>query len=434
VGVNLTNHQKSGIVRFPTGETVRRFQLGNQSVRPTANPDLFLVSPIKDYEVAVLKGSTGMLVMGNKTGALDADAKTYVTERVDGELAIFEQGKSELDPIARITLPRSRIAGLESFAISDDFHYLAVANRSRGAIYDLKSGDRLFHVRSFSGGAIKNGNFRAYFPKTDDQDAQLATVDLAGKAFRSSTKITTLSASQVGRFVVEMDQPNKKKNETIMTVKNADDMTILWSKTLTDSGSYFTLRSLFLRFLQVPDVVYSAHNESVVFCYRAREDRAKNIIKLNPVLKAHYDKLDGKSRDWAYVLEAVDLANGASLGEVLLDTGAGSFIPQMFVAGHERLVVRDNKHRALVYSLKTGDVLGRIFSDGLWYSEKAGMLIGQSADKELAQFDLQTFTPKRTFTFKQRVAAGDFDSAGNHLAVLTDDQSVYVLDLTVTVQ
>ena len=92
------NYKNSGIVTFPSGESVKKIALGKQSIETATNPRYLLLRPIVDHAVGVMDLQTDKIILASEQPAADASGSTYVRERIDGDIAMFdiEKAGSEL--------------------------------------------------------------------------------------------------------------------------------------------------------------------------------------------------------------------------------------------------------------------------------------------------------------------------------------------------
>ncbi len=124
------------------------------------------------------------------------------------------------------------------------------------------------------------------------------------------------------------------------------------------------------------------------------------------------------------------MRTGAELGKLLVETGKGSFrLVNAFAAG-DSVVVTDTQNRILVYSLKSGQLVGRAFGAYAEVSLKAGLLSVENESGKLAIYDLATMTKRDSFTFSSPLSMLRFSPDGQRLMVLTSDQTVYMLDVS----
>jgi Tol biopolymer transport system component len=131
-----------------------------------------------------------------------------------------------------------------------------------------------------------------------------------------------------------------------------------------------------------------------------------------------------------YFLEILDLRNGAPLGKLLIETGKGSFrLSTVFAAGNW-VIISDTQNRVLVYSLKTGEMKGRVFGSFATVSPVAGLLCVENESGQLTVYSLETMEKRDQFTFSSPVSLIRFSQDGRRLFVLTSNQVAYQLDVS----
>src|SRR5262249_61648233 len=118
--------------------------------------------------VGVVDVAKGMAVKSSKSPAIDIYDQVFVAERLTGELGLYTTDKNQL--LAAVALPQNPLGRLRAMAVSPDFKWLAVSERSRGALWNLTKGDRVFYVRGFRGGflSVQGGRFRAFSQEGED--------------------------------------------------------------------------------------------------------------------------------------------------------------------------------------------------------------------------------------------------------------------------
>jgi hypothetical protein len=100
------------------------------------------------------------------------------------------------------------------------------------------------------------------------------------------------------------------------------------------------------------------------------DEAAKTEIKTDARLSRKLAAMKEKEGD--YFLQILDVHNGNPLGKLLIETGKGSFrLSNVFAAG-EWVIIADTQNRVLVYSLKTGELKGRVFGSFATVSPVAG--------------------------------------------------------------
>ena len=92
---------------------------------------------------------------------------------------------------------------LSAANVSDNMQWLAVSSKTRGAIWDLSSGERKMHVRGFRGAIIApNGAAIGDFPRYDPVNHSLVFMNATTNEASTLREIPEKGARQYGRFVM----------------------------------------------------------------------------------------------------------------------------------------------------------------------------------------------------------------------------------------
>jgi hypothetical protein len=84
----------------------------------------------------------------------------------------------------------------------------------------------------------------------------------------------------------------------------------------------------------------------------------------------------------------------------------------------------------LVYSLKTGEIKGRVFGGYATISPVGDLLCVENESGKLTIYDLKTMEKREQIIFSSPVALVRFTEDGRRLFVLTSNQTAYLLDTT----
>lgn len=137
-----------------------------------------------------------------------------------------------------------------------------------------------------------------------------------------------------------------------------------------------------------------------------------------------------KDKSGAFVLQVLDLRNGQPAGSVLVDTGKGSFrILGVQTAGDE-VVVADNQHRVLIYSL-AGKPEQRLFGRGPVLSATGALLSLENEAGSLVVYDLASMKQVTELRFPGPIVLCHFTFDDKNLFVVTSDQTAYLVRLRV---
>lgn len=417
-GLDTQDPRKSGVVTFPAGEVVEQFPMRGR-LAPATRGNYLLVSNLGNVggqrlAVALFDIKAKKFTRGNKTPAMDVFDRWVVSERVNGELGLYDMQTD--DAPATVTMPRNPLGRLRATALSPDLKWLAVSERSRGAVWDLTKGERLFHVRGFRGAHFgTDGALYADFPKFEEAERAVGRLDLATRLVSEQRSLGPSADTMRGGFLIRRKALKKEGDVSQnMTLSAADAVTDarLWSRDFPK---------------EAPRVYVDEYEGTMVLSWAVRSDHAKAEIKADPKLKERLTAMGDKEGD--YFIQTIDARTGKPAGSLLVETGKGSFrIEDMFAAG-DWLVVSDSSNRVLLYSLSSGEQRGKFFGRAPAISKAAGLLSVETERGQLTLFDLSTGERRDRYDFSSPVSLAHFGDDGKRLLVLTADQTVYVLDL-----
>jgi WD40 repeat protein len=426
VGVNHDNNRKSGLVSFPSGQVLSEFPMSPRTLIAPTKSNHLIVRPIKDFALGVMNTTDGTVFKANKQPALDIYDDVFVAELTTGEVGLFRMEKSVL--LAAAPLVNASLGRLRVLEMSPDMKWVAISGRSRGGVWNLSNGEALLHLRGFRGAYLSSDGFLyADFPKYEAAERNVAKFNLANGEIVPGTKIDDKNARQIGPYVTVV-RPAKPHNQNepmeydpkfdfnrnvILEVFDATTMKLAWSKTFPK---------------EAPRVWVAPSFNTGVLVWDVKDGAVSALIKADAALSQRLGAMKEKEGD--YFLQVVDAKTGDELGRLLIETGKGSFrVSNIFAAG-EWVVLTDTQNRILVYSLKTGDLIGRAFGDFAAVSAKSGLLAVENEKGKLAVYDLATMNKRDSFTFASGIAMLRFGPDGNRLFVLTRNQTFYMLDVS----
>ncbi|HKQ76419.1 MAG TPA: M48 family metalloprotease [Blastocatellia bacterium] len=418
IAYNRENPNKSALLGLPNGEIIEEFPMFRGRLEAVTKGNYLLVRPFEKLAVGVVDLTRRMVVKGNKSRAMDIYDQVFVSERLTGELGLYATDKNQL--LATVTLPRNPLGRLRAMALSPDFKWLAVSERSRGAVWNLTKGERVFHMKGFRGGFFsEEGIFYADFPKEGGVERQIASLDPNRLTMANVQTIKEDYAMQYGPFLL-ITRLNKKDagylEDLTLEMRDARNSTVLWSKSFNK---------------EAPRVWADSSEGTMVLSWPVTSKYARDEIKSNAELSKRMAAMKEKEGD--YFLQVFDAKTGATKGKLLVETGKGSFrIASVFAAG-DYVVIADTENRVLVYSLSKGEQKGRVFGSraviGRMDGQSAGLMCVENERGKLTIYDLASLEKRDEFTFTHPVSLTSFSQDGKKLIVLTANQSVYVLNV-----
>jgi WD40 repeat protein len=337
-GVAGTRGDKSELVEFPSGRVLQKdVVIGGSRVSRVAHGDYLLLRPIKDNPMGVFDLKQGKIVLAGKRSALDLWDDKYIAERIDGDLQVFDLGT--VKPVEHVQLPEAPLGTIRAGAVSPDLKWLAVSQSSRGAVWDLQSGQRLYHMRGFRGAYFTaDGNLYADFPKFLQTERQIARFSLPSSELSGQQTLGDAGhTAQVGRYLLTLvpakENGDLNRNVT-MELRSVTENKLLWSK----------------HFLQErPGYFADADTGSLVFYWQAGSAAIRTLAKDDSEVAAKLAPY--KNKEGVDYVEIFDLASGKSRARLVIDTGKNSFRVRDMTATGSRLVLADTNNRVLIYTL-----------------------------------------------------------------------------------
>src|SRR5262249_16011098 len=176
IAYNREKPDKSALLGLPGGAINEEFPMFPGRLAAVTKGNYLLVRPFQKSAVGVVDVAKGMAIQGSKSPPIDIYDQVFVSERLTGELGLYATDKNQL--LAAVTLPQNPLGRLRAMAVSPDFKWLAVSERSRGAVWNLTKGERAVHLRGFRGGFFsEDGMFYADFPKDAEMGRKIAALD-----------------------------------------------------------------------------------------------------------------------------------------------------------------------------------------------------------------------------------------------------------------
>jgi len=442
IGVGDARGEKTQVVKFPTGEVLTELAVGGAFLYSPGGGNYVVLRPIAKYPVGVMDLATKKIFIANRSSAFDIYERLYLSERRNGELGLYNADNDQ--PVGVVQLPRSPFGRLRAVAVSDDLNWLAVSQRSRGAIWNLVRNQRPYHTRGFRG-AFFEGTAALYadYPEFETEARGISRLDLAkpelkqvlalGKPPKKEEDDSAEGAkdkkkekkkeepeeeqgrtTQYGQYLLTF-RPMKKgsfnfSENVRMEVKDVRNGSVLWSQSFGK---------------ETPDLYVFVQGNTMVYLWPLASKAAKAQINEDSGMKQRLAAMKEKQGD--YYLEVLDGRTGETSGRLLIETGKGSFrISTVFSVG-DRVIVADTENRVLVYSLSDGELKGRIFGAHATVNSKNGLLCAENETGKLAIYELATMQKRDEFVFASPVSWAQFSPDGSKLLVLTANQTAFVL-------
>jgi WD40 repeat protein len=414
VGIDEFSPLKSRVAEFPSGKVIDHVPLGETTLYPSGNPKYIILRPVIDHPIGVYDLEKKRVVFAGRNPAIDIWGEQVVSERLNGEIGLYKTGESK--PDFAIQLPLGKLGRLQTSVASPDLRWIGISTRTRGAIWDTLSNERSLYVRGFQSAAYTAGPaFFFDFPKFEKMEREFAILSPVTKQARGRPVNENDDQRFFGNTLLQLKHGDKSRGPNQPLDVEAKDMALLtplWSHSFPKGG---------------PGFGGSPESEKIVFAWKAkdaglREEMLHDTGLLNRLPKAGPGETD-------YFFQIVDSRTGKNTGGVFLPTGKYSFSPEYWNSAGDSLVIVDNRHRILLYSVTTGEARKKWFGDRPRISNDGEFLAMENGVGHLRVYDLKTLQRANEYYFAEPIATKIFSADGKRLLVLLSDQTVFQLDI-----
>lgn len=417
VGINRDNTEKSPLMTFPEGKVLSEHGLWRKNMVPAAHGDYLIIRPVRNFAAGVMDLKKNTIVKVNEKAALDIYDDVLAVEMRNGEVGLYQMEGNKV--LATAVLPPSSLSGLVASEVSPNADYVVLSSRSRGGVWDLRTGKALLYLRGFRGGYVSpDGHLYADFPKYETAERNIAKLNFNTGEIVPGKKLEHPNTAQIGPYalVIRSAKPTTWPTyvrDVIVDVYEAATMKLLWSRSYPKEAPHAWID-------------YRKHTASLL--WDITDEAARDEIKNDPALSQKLSNLKDKSAD--YLVKVLNMRDGTELGKLVIETGKGSFRLEQVYASGDLVLVADSENRILLYSLKTGEQKGRVFGDYGTVSPNGKLLCVTNESGKLNIYDLTTMQSIEQFVFTSSVTLAEFSEDGKKLIVLTSNQTAHVFDIS----
>lgn len=414
VGVGAGTTNASALVRFPSGDVVEELTLGLQNIEAAAHGKFVLLRPIDKFPLGVMDLETKKIFMADPNSAFDLYDSVALVAHANGEIGL-KQVTTKQD-IASLLLPRGPLAPLRAEALSPDLKFLALSERSRGAVWDLTTNERPFYVRGFEGAYFTpDDTLYADFPKVEGNARMIGQLNVNSHAQSPAYKVEENHVDQFGPFLLarKPNGPDQNIQDNItLEVRDATSNSILWTRPIPNGAPYIN---------------FSSVSGSMALMWRLSTISASNEMKANPDLAKSAESVPKDDKN--FLIEILDGRTGKMTGGLIVDTNKGSFVPVTVFAAGDHVFISDSANRVEVYSLASGQQTAKVFGRSALVSTTSGVVAAENEAGQLLIYDLSTMEKRDELLFNSPIAMKRFSDDGKRLFVLTTAQTAYVFDV-----
>lgn len=449
LGMMPATVEDAGVFSFPQGKRLSKFRLTGLELKATANPNYVVVKPLGNAMMGIFDLSLGTIVNGmNKVDATVWN-DTIFFELASGSVQV---AKLKYDPnekflkatkVGTIDIPVGSMRRVYAANVSDNMQWLAISSKTRGAMWDLTSGERKMHVRGFRGAIVAaNGTAIAEFPPLAPANHALVFMNAKTDEASEVRQIPERGARQYGRFVMlrkSLKEPppvdeKQSKDKEGEKPKGATQPDVSGGESL-DHDVRFELRDVVNDKLvwsrefkkEAPDYFFDDYSGRVILYWGLGTESGKARLKEEPALAERARQMGNKQDD--YLVEIYDAFATKSVGVLLLETGQGSFDIESGFSEGNWLVLHDDNNRVLVYAIQEGELRHRFFGANAAMNPSRQQVIVENYPGELTLYDLATGNSQVRLRFKTAAAFVRFSLDGKRLLVLTSGQVAYAFDI-----
>ena len=406
------------IVEFPSGHAIQSsILIGGSRISRVARGPYVMLRPIKDNALGIVDLKQNKIFFQSQRSAFDVWDQQGIGERENGDLITLDIATAKIQETAK--LPEAQLGGVRAAAVSPDLTWLAASQVSRGAIWNVPTGKRTYHVRGFRGGYFApDGGVILDFPKYMKTERSIVDVSLDHQSLQAKYTIDEKERSvQAGKYLITVDAPDSggaQLRNVTFNIKDVSNGKALWSKHIAN---------------EAPTYFLDAPNNSLMLMWPANSKEVQSLARQDSDAAAKLAPF--KSKDGIDYIQVLDLDTGKQRFALAVDTGKNSFRVADIIASSDRLIFADRSNRLLIYSA-TGAQLGTLPGNRPEVSRAANLLAAHTQSGEVTLYDLQTLQPRATHTFDSRAAYVAFSADGKRMLVLSGDQVIYLIDTAAT--
>jgi hypothetical protein len=439
LGMAASSIEDSGIFSFPEGKRLAKFTFGAEEIERTGNPNCVIVKPLSNAKLGIFDLAKSKLVMASDKHDVNMWGDLMVFESIAGKVALaathYDENKKSLDSdtLSTIDIPVGPIGQLYAADLSGNLQWLAVSTNSRGALWNLVSGEQRVLVRGFRGVLVADdGAGIAEFPKQDSTRRGLAFLNPLAKEARPLRDIPETGVHQYREFLLirrTLKESENKATEQNQSQNEAAPEASLAREVRFELRSVINDKVVWSREFpkEAPHYFFDIYSGRLILYWTLGSDVGKARLKEDSALAERAKELSNIDDD--YLIEVVDAFAAKTVGTLLLDTGKHSFYLRSAVSEGNWLVLNDSQNRVLVYSLKDSDLRYRFFGANAAISPTESRIVVENYPGELIFYNLTSGEKEGRLMLSKPAAFARFSLDGRKLFVLSKEQTAYAFEV-----
>jgi WD40 repeat protein len=432
--VSITPEKKaeSNLLTFPSGEAIGHLDIAG-TVLPTSNPRYLISQAANAKDTKLVDMQTGKTVAVLPRSGGDVLGNEIVSYTDDGILSFTHIGEER--PAVQVRGPLSPLPPLRVAAVSPGLVALAIGVAGHGAVFRTSSGERVAGFDQLQGAWFPDDKTCLFqIPGTRPQTSEVESLDLP----------SAVTSSAWSRDDLPIHSENIFSGGTVLSyvareiVIRIDQRGFPFELEALDSlrGKHLWLREFGGNPYRLgegrdsPVPFTDPQGDRVVLGWHGKSQPLSEAIEHSPIVRAQMKRARVSNLD--SIFEVLDGRTGKTLGAGFVQTGTGpESFDSAFSEGDWLILARDGR-RVIIVSLSSGkkSVLDDAYNPAI--STQGDLLAYATHDARLVVYDLRASARHDEYTFPEAVVYSHFSSDGKRLLVLTQDQTVYVLDVTNT--
>lgn len=419
------------ILSYPRGQTLSRLSVAGRP-GPGRNPKYFLEYAQGSLEIHIVDASNGSIktVVSGERADVSSQGEVVSYEK-NGKVSLSDLSKGAI--IAQVVLPAGLLSDLRTTVVSPGFQSIAASVPEDGGIYDVKTGHLAARLDGFRGAWFQSDQTcYVEVPLTRGNTMEMLRLDADAVQGATVWKRNERSLNPVATGKIELLE-NALSGSVVLRshIKpNGDDLRYPFrfhiDATDTTDGEH-----LWTRWNQyvVSAPFQDTQGDRVVLGSLAKEAKYERTVK--QTLRKQRQQ-EGKVHLYAQdsYFEVLDGRSGKTVGGILNQRGAGPFqVDEAFSVGDWVVLVKDGT-RVIVFSLSTGKEVMRSFGNYVTVSEDTGSLALTKDGFRVVFYNLSKGLQVGDVEFPRKVVYLHFSTDGKRLLVLSEDQSIYTLDVS----
>lgn len=440
--MSRSREEDGGMLSFPEGKRLSKFPIAARVVKATENSRFVIVKPLSQTRMGFVDVDEGKLVaaLDKRDAALWGDVLVY--ETAAGTILVakvqLDESKKTMDIVSSelIEIPLGQLSNVSTVEISPNFQWLAVSSKTRGAVWNLNSGERHLYVRGFRGALLtESGAGICEISKSSEANHSLVRFNPLNKNLDILKELPDRGAQLFGPFLLTRESLKQRKVAEDQQEKDEEgpfapqtsevslsrEVRIELKNIVTNKVVWF---SEFPK--EAPNLFFDSYSGRMILYWPLSSDAAKARMKSDPSLTASANAMGNKDDD--YLIEIIDAFAAKSLGHILIETGKGSFDITNGLSEGDWLVLHDSENRFLAYSIKERELKNRFFGAEAALNPSRNQIVVENYPGELTVYDLVSGESQGRLIFNSNAEFVRFSLDGRKLMVLTDQQKVYVFD------